>query len=147
MALTPFHIAVVVRDIDEARYFYGDLLGFPEGRSDSEWIDFDMFGHQFVVHLDRELGPDGKIDAHHNPVDGQSVPVPHCGVVLEVPEWDRFRVRVEDVISDFVIAPYTRFEGEPGEQRTMFFTDPTGNALEFKAFRNIAAALFSKPHA
>jgi extradiol dioxygenase family protein len=143
MNLTPFHIAVVVRDVDEARHFYGKLLGFPEGRSDQDWIDFDMFGHQFVVHLDRALGADGKIEAHHNPVDGKSVPVPHCGVVLEVFEWQRFRRQVENVISDFVVAPYTRFEGEPGEQHTMFFLDPTGNALEFKAFKDIEAELFN----
>lgn len=143
MTLTPFHIAVPVRNIGEARHFYGELLGLPEGRSATDWIDFNLFGHQFVVHLDPTLGPDGRVSHRVNPVDGQGVPVPHCGVVLQVDDWERLRERVTGFIDHFVIEPYVRFEGEPGEQRTMFFTDPSGNALEFKAFRDIDSQLFA----
>ena len=142
--LTPFHIAVPVRDIPEARHFYGELMGLPEGRSDRDWIDFNLFGHQFVTHLNPELGPDGRVSLWYNPVDDHAVPVPHCGVVLEVADWQQLRDRVTSFIDDFVIAPYTRFEGQPGEQHTMFFLDPSGNALEFKAFADIESQLFAR---
>ncbi len=143
MALTPFHIAVPVRDIAEARRFYGEGLGFAEGRSAAHWVDFDMFGHQFVVHLDETLGPEGRIRHIHNPVDGHGVPVPHFGVVLEFPEWEALAERARELVGDFIIEPYIRFKGQPGEQGTMFFADPSGNALEFKAFRDIGRELFA----
>lgn len=143
MALTPFHIAVPVRDIAEARGFYGEGLGFAEGRSAAHWVDFDMFGHQFVVHLDETLGPEGRIRHIHNPVDGHGVPVPHFGVVLEFPEWEALAARARALVGDFIIEPYIRFKGQPGEQGTMFFSDPSGNALEFKAFRDIGRELFA----
>ncbi|TDG12128.1 glyoxalase [Seongchinamella unica] len=142
--LTPFHIAVAVRDIEEARAFYGAGLGFAEGRSSEQWIDFNMFGHQFVTHLNPRLGARGSVASISNAVDGHGVPVPHCGVVLEFEPWLAFAERVRGVISEFIIEPYIRFEGQPGEQGTMFFADPSGNALEFKAFRNIAAQLFAR---
>ncbi|MCL6417646.1 VOC family protein [Aestuariirhabdus sp. Z084] len=143
MSLTPFHIAVPVRDLNEARAFYGDLLGFPEGRSDSHWIDYSMYGHQFVVHLNEALGANGKVTLCHNDVDGHGVPVPHCGVVLEMPQWQALAQRLRDANVEFVIEPYIRFAGQPGEQATMFFMDPSGNALEFKAFADIENQLFA----
>jgi len=144
MQLTPFHLAVQVRDLDESREFYGAKMGFPEGRSDDTWIDFNMYGHQFVVHLNTEIGKDGKIGSIANHVDGHGVPVPHFGVVLNFDDWNSLAEKVKDFIEDFIIEPYIRFEGEPGEQGTMFFSDPSGNALEFKAFKNIEANLFAK---
>lgn len=141
--LTPFHIAVQVRDIAEARAFYGDQLGFPEGRSAEQWVDYNMFGHQFVVHLNPRLGPEGKVAAVSNPVDSHDVPVPHCGVILEFDQWQVFAERLRGVIDEFVIEPYIRFAGQSGEQGTLFFLDPSGNALEFKGFRNIEADLFA----
>ena len=142
MRLTPFHLAIAVRDIDEAREFYGGKLGLVEGRSGELWVDFNLFGHQLVVHLNSELGAQGKVAQSSNPVDGHSVPIPHFGVVLEIEEWETFAERMRLVIEEFVVEPYTRFEGQAGEQRTMFFLDPSGNALEFKAFRDIAGQLF-----
>ena len=144
MRLTPFHIAVQVRDIDEARQFYGNLMGLEEGRSSQHWIDFNMFGHQFVTHLNPAIGPRGKVAQVTNPVDQQQVPVPHCGVVLELDTWRAFADRVAGFIDRFIIDPHTRFQGEVGEQATMFFADPSGNALEFKAFRNIERELFAR---
>ncbi|MEH6586653.1 MAG: VOC family protein [Halioglobus sp.] len=141
--LTPFHIAVAVRDIDEAREFYGTGLGFAEGRSSEQWIDFNMFGHQFVTHLNTAIGPDGSITSISNSVDGHGVPVPHCGVVLEFEQWEQFAERARSVVSEFIIEPYIRFKGQPGEQGTLFFADPSGNALEFKAFRDIETQLFA----
>jgi len=141
--LTPFHVAVPVRDIPEARHFYGTILGFPEGRSDERWIDFDMFGHQFVVHFDSRLGQDGQNEQNHNPVDGHAVPIPHYGVVLEMDTWEAFAEKVRNAGIPFVIEPYIRFQGQPGEQATMFFLDPSGNALEFKAFKDISSQLFA----
>ena len=141
--LTPFHLAVQVRDIDEARDFYVTKMGLPEGRSDTHWIDFNMFGHQVVVHLNPALGSDGKVPNHRNPVDDHAVPVPHFGVVLEVDTWKQLAERVTTFVDDFIIEPYVRFEGEPGEQYTMFFEDPSGNALEFKAFADIESQLFA----
>ena len=140
--LTPFHIAVAVRDIPEAREFYGAKLGFAEGRSTNEWIDFDMFGHQFVVHLNKSLGKDGSIQSISNAVDGHGVPVPHYGVVLQFEDWQKFAATLRKVIDNFIIEPYIRFEGLPGEQGTLFFSDPSGNALEFKGFKDIDRALF-----
>jgi len=140
--LTPFHIAVAVRDIAEAREFYGNKLGFTEGRSSDEWVDFNMFGHQFVVHLDKSQGRNGSIRAIHNPVDGHGVPVPHCGVVLQFDDWQRFADRLAGIIDSFIVEPYIRFAGLSGEQGTLFFSDPSGNALEFKGFRDIDSALF-----
>ena len=109
--LTPFHIAVAVRDIEEARSFYGQGLGFAEGRSSEQWIDFDMFGHQFVTHLNPALGKDGSVNAISNAVDGHGVPVPHCGVVLEFDDWEAFAERVRSVVEQFIIEPYIRFQG------------------------------------
>ncbi|MFT5521463.1 MAG: extradiol dioxygenase family protein [Enterobacterales bacterium] len=143
MKLTPFHLAIQVRDIDEAREFYGTKLGFPEGRSSDCWVDFDMFGHQFVVHLNVAMGSSGKIPQINNAVDGHSVPVPHFGVVLEFEQWQNFAETLSKVIDDFIIEPYIRFAGEPGEQGTLFFLDPSGNALEFKGFKDIEAQLFT----
>jgi len=143
MRLTPFHIAVQVRDIEEARRFYQGLLGCTEGRSSREWVDFNLFGHQFVCHLNPGLGPDGRIASHFNPVDGHGVPVPHFGVVLEMGDWQMLAERLKQHGVQFVIEPYIRFEGEPGEQATLFFLDPSGNALEFKAFKDIESQLFA----
>jgi extradiol dioxygenase family protein len=144
MQLTPFHIAVQVRDIDEARDFYGVKMGFPEGRSAPQWIDFNMFGHQFVTHLNPQLGKTGKIAHISNSVDGHGVPVPHFGVVMNFDDWQIFAEKVSGFIDDFIIEPYVRFKGEPGEQGTLFFSDPSGNALEFKGFRDIELELFAK---
>lgn len=144
MSLTPFHLAIQVRDIAEARDFYGRKLGFPEGRSAEKWIDFDMFGHQLVTHLNPAIGTDGQIAASANAVDGHGVPVPHFGVVLTMHDWQALASRVPDFIDEFIIEPYVRFAGQPGEQATMFFADPSGNALEFKAFKDINAQLFAK---
>ena len=140
--LTPFHVAVQVRDIPEARHFYGDVLGCPEGRSSDSWVDFNLYGHQFVCHLNADLGREGKIELHHNPVDSHSVPVPHVGVVLEMPQWQALADRLRKHEIEFVIEPYIRFKGLAGEQATMFFLDPSGNALEFKSFKDIARQLF-----
>jgi extradiol dioxygenase family protein len=141
--LTPFHIAVEVRDIDEARRFYKDILGCAEGRSDSHWVDFNLYGHQFVCHLNPSLGRAGKLTHHINRVDGQSVPIPHCGVVLRPPQWSELARRLREHAVAFIVEPYTRFKDQTGEQSTMFFLDPTGNALEFKAFRDIETQLFA----
>jgi uncharacterized protein len=130
--LPPFHLAFAVHDLAAARAFYGDVLGCGEGRSSERWIDFDFFGHQIVAHLDEGCGG----ERTSNPVDGHDVPVPHFGAVLD---WDSFaalRARLEEAGIDWVIEPYLRFEGLPGEQATMFILDPSNNALEFKAFRN-----------
>jgi extradiol dioxygenase family protein len=144
MTLTPFHVAVPVRDIEESRRFYRDLLGCEEGRSDLTWVDFNLFGHQFVCHLNPALGKDASLGSHHNPVDGHAVPVPHYGVVLEMHAWNALAQRLRQHQVTFVIEPYTRFKGEVGEQATMFLLDPSGNALEFKSFRDIAGQLFAK---
>lgn len=143
MLLTPFHVAVQVRDIAEAREFYGGRLGFGEGRSDAHWVDFNMFGHQFVTHLNPALGADGRVPHLANPVDNHSVPVPHCGVVLTMADWQSFADRIGGVVDSFVIEPYVRFAGQPGEQGTMFFADPSGNMLEFKGFADIEGGLFA----
>ena len=135
MSLQPFHLAVPVADLQEARRFYGGLLGCPEGRSSPEWVDFDFFGHQLVAHLD---GSGAARRQSHNEVDGQHVPVPHFGVVLDWERWHALaeRLRVSGV--QFGIEPGIRFQGQVGEQATMFFLDPSGNALEFKSFRDLS---------
>jgi hypothetical protein len=127
--LPPFHLAFPVHDLEAARAFYGGLLGCAEGRSAAEWIDFDFFGHQIVAHLSPEVKP----RAHSNPVDGHDVPVPHFGAVLPMADWEELAARLEAAGTAFVIEPNVRFRGQPGEQATMFFLDPSGNALEFKA--------------
>ncbi|MBX9616409.1 MAG: VOC family protein [Caulobacteraceae bacterium] len=137
--LHPFHLAFPVNDLDEARIFYGGLLGCPEGRSSPEWIDFDFYGHQIVAHL----APDQTGAAAVNAVDGHGVPVRHFGVVLPMTDWRALADRLTGAGVEFVIAPYVRFKGEPGEQATMFFRDPSGNAVEIKAFADIAS-LFAK---
>ena len=144
MQLTPFHLAVQVRDIEEARQFYGVKMGFPEGRSAETWIDFNMFGHQFVTHLNSQIGKNGRIATLSNPVDGHEVPAPHVGVVLNCDDWEVLAEKVRGFVKEFIIEPYVRFKDEPGEQYTMFFSDPSGNVLEFKAFRNIELSLFAK---
>jgi uncharacterized protein len=133
-ALRPFHLAVTVDDIAAAREFYRDVMGCSEGRSAERWADFNLFGHQFVVHLD-----EGKRAANaRNPVDGHNVPVPHFGIVLTMPEFEAFAARLRGAGVVFHIEPTIRFAGQVGEQATMFFTDPAGNALEFKAFADDA---------
>tara|TARA_B110000858_G_scaffold189336_1_gene235950 strand:+ start:15663 stop:16097 length:435 start_codon:yes stop_codon:yes gene_type:complete len=144
MPLTPFHLAIQVRDIDEARYFYGVKMGLAEGRCSEDWIDFNLFGHQLVTHLNPAIGKSGKIASIDNGVDGHGVPVPHFGVVLNFEEWEALANTVTEFIDGFIIEPCIRFKGKPGEQGTMFFTDPSGNALEFKAFKDIDAELFAK---
>jgi len=141
--LTPFHVALQVRNIAEARRFYGEVLGCTEGRSDTDWVDFNLYGHQLVCHLNPYLGETGRITSRYNPVDGHGVPVPHCGVVLEMVDWTALAERVRARQVEFVIEPHVRFRGQPGEQATMFFLDPSGNALEFKSFRDIARQLFA----
>ena len=142
-ALTPFHVAVQVRDLEEARRFYTGVLGCAEGRSGADWADFNMFGHQFVCHLNKQLGPRGRIPSHFNAVDGQGVPVPHCGVVLEPHDWRELAARLRRHPVEWVIEPCTRFASTPGEQSTLFIRDPSGNALEFKSFRDISGQLFA----
>lgn len=143
--LTPFHVAVPVRDLNEARHFYGTLLGFPEGRSSSHWIDFNLFGHQFVVHLDENIAQNENQKLSSSVVDNQQVPVPHFGVVLSFEDWQRFSEKVKQVIPEYIkILPTIRFQGQAAEQGTLFFTDPSGNALEFKGFRDIEGSLFNK---
>lgn len=128
--MRPFHLAFPVHDLAVARSFYRDILGCGEGRSSDHWIDFDFFGHQIVAHL----SADAKAVTITNPVDGHDVPVPHFGVVLTMPQWEDLAARVTAAGIPFGIAPHIRFKGQPGEQATMFFLDPSGNALEFKAF-------------
>jgi extradiol dioxygenase family protein len=141
--MIPFHLAIQVRDIAEARDFYGAKLGLPEGRSDEHWIDFNLYGHQLVVHLNPHLGKTGSVQNITNPVDAHSVPVPHFGVVLSLEAWQEMSARVQTFISDFIVPPHTRFKGQAGEQSTLFFTDPSGNCLEFKGFANLES-LFEK---
>ena len=139
MTLRPFHLAFPVHDLAAARAFYGEVLGCAEGRSSEQWIDFDLSGHQIVAHLD----PAAKPVAVANEVDGHHVPVPHFGVVLTMDDWHAMASRVRAAGIPFGIEPYVRFEGQPGEQATMFFRDPSGNALEFKAFAD-DSMLFAK---
>ena len=124
-----FHLAMPVDDLAAARRFYGEVLGLREGRSADTWVDWDLAGHQFVTHL-----APGRVGPVHNPVDGHDVPVPHFGLILTGPRFHELADRLRTADVDFVIEPYVRFEGRPGEQWTMFLLDPAGNALEFKAF-------------
>lgn len=130
MSLQPFHVAVPVHDLAEARAFYGDVLGCSEGRSSERWVDFDLYGHQFVCHQVDDAAPARAT----NPVDGHDVPVPHYGVVLKRDDWDALAQRLRRAGIRFVIEPTVRFAGQTGEQATMFLLDPSGNALEFKSF-------------
>jgi uncharacterized protein len=132
VSLRPFHLAFPVHDLEAARRFYGGVLGCAEGRSSDHWVDFDFHGHQIVAHLD----PAARAHAHEhrNAVDGHDVPVPHFGLVLTMAGWEALAARVREAGIAFGIEPHVRFAGQPGEQATMFFRDPSGNALEFKAF-------------
>jgi len=135
MSLRPFHLAIPVDDLAEARAFYGGLMGCAEGRSDRQWVDFDFFGHQLVCHLDRGLKV--RKPGLQNRVDGHDVPVPHFGVVLDIQAWNVVRDRLLAANVEFVIEPTIRFKGKVGEQATMFFRDPAGNNLEIKAFASL----------
>ena len=131
--LLPFHLAIPVNDLEKSRNFYKNILGCQEGRSSNNWVDFNFFGHQLVIHYKEKESDDTKT----NPVDGKDVPIPHFGVILE---WNDFQDFSEELIEkkiNFIIEPYIRFEGLPGEQATMFFKDPCGNALEFKSFKDL----------
>ena len=128
-SLRPFHLAIPVDCLDKARNFYGSKLGFEEGRSDDHWIDYNFFGHQLVCHL-------GELNKNNNnEVDGKDVPIPHFGIILEWDDFDSFSSKLKTENINFIIEPYLRFSGLPGEQKTMFFKDPFGNALEFKSFK------------
>lgn len=138
--LSPFHLAIPVSNLEECREFYRDALELEEGRSSDHWVDFDFFGHQLVIHLKQE-NPSEKNTS--NPVDGKDVPIPHFGVVLDLETFRIFSEKLKSKNITFIIEPYTRFEGQIGEQATMFFKDPSGNALEFKAFKD-GSQLFAK---
>jgi extradiol dioxygenase family protein len=138
-SLRPFHLAIPVNNVEINRKFYRDILGCSEGRSSDHWVDFDFFGHQLVIHL-KEAAAD---KSHSNPVDGKDVPIPHFGVVLEMEDFESLGKKLKSKGITFIIEPYIRFKGEVGEQATMFFKDPSGNALEFKAFKNLDQ-LFAK---
>src|SRR5690554_6397276 len=138
--IQPFHLAIPVSDLEEARTFYRDTLGCTEGRSSNHWVDFNFFGHQLVIHT---TSADSKQDVAGSAVDGKEVPIPHFGVVLDWETFESFATRLKKNKISFQIEPYLRFEGQPGEQMTMFFKDPSGYALEFKAFRSIEQ-LFAK---
>jgi extradiol dioxygenase family protein len=142
MDLRPFHLAFPVDDLEAARHFYGTVLGCQEGRSAENWIDFNLFGHQIVTHYRRSPSRNAA-GLHSNPVDGHDVPIPHFGVVLTPEKWKQLADRLRSAGVRFIIEPYTRFEGQVGEQSTMFFLDPSGNALEFKAFHDLSQ-LFAK---
>ena len=137
--IPPFHLAFPVHDLSAARAFYGELLGCPEGRSSPDWIDFNFYGHQIVAHL----APDECANSALSQVDGHGVPVRHFGAVLSIPQWEELAAKLKAVGTEFVIEPYVRFKGEPGEQATMFFRDPSGNAVEIKAFASLES-LFAK---
>lgn len=141
MSLSPFHLAIPVYDLPAARHFYGEVFGLKEGRSDTHWVDFDFFGHQLVIHEHPRTPSQER--AHTNAVDGDDVPVPHFGVVLHWDEWEALADRLKSRGTKFVIEPHVRFKGQVGEQGTMFFYDPCGNALEFKAFKDMSR-LFAK---
>lgn len=137
--LSPFHVAFPVHDLQAAREFYGQTLGCPEGRSSADWIDFNFYGHQIVAHL----APEEAREVQRNSVDSHGVPVRHFGIVLPMAEWETVAARLRARGVRFLIEPYIRFKGQPGEQATMFFLDPSGNALEIKAFADITR-LFAK---
>ena len=136
----PFHLAIQVKDLAVSRVFYGDVLGCEEGRSSNHWVDLNLDGHQLVCHENKDM----VVVNHHGDVDGHSVPTPHFGVVLEMGDWQQLADRLEAKGIKFIIEPHIRFRGEPGEQATLFFLDPSGNALEFKAFGDIETQLFAK---
>jgi extradiol dioxygenase family protein len=140
--LPPFHLAIPVHDLAEARAFYGGLLDCPEGRSAQRWVDFNLYGHQLVCHL-APLKPGSNGAEYYNTVDNHDVPVPHFGVVLDRPAWEALAGRLQAAGVTFLVEPHVRFRGLPGEQATMFFLDPSGNALEFKAFNDVASGLFA----
>lgn len=137
--ISPFHLAVPVSNLEACRTFYRDILGCEEGRSSDHWVDFNFFGHQFVIHYK----PTSNEELHTNTVDGKAVPVPHFGVVLPWDEFEKFANKLKSNNIEFVIEPYIRFKGQVGEQATMFFLDPSGNALEFKAFKD-TSQIFAK---
>ena len=137
--LSPFHLAIPVSNLEICRKFYRDILGCEEGRSSDIWVDFNFYGHQLVIHYNKSVNQ----DIETNPVDGKQVPVPHFGVVLSMEDFNLLSEKLKDKNINFIIGPYIRFEGLVGEQATMFFYDPSGNALEFKAFKNINQ-LFAK---
>ena len=140
MSIQPFHLAIPVNDLEESRKFYGEFLGLTKGREDKGWIDWNLFGHQLVTHLQEDQK---EAIATINPVDGHGVPVPHFGVVLAWNDWHEFAEKLKAANIKFVIEPYIRFRGKVGEQATMFFLDPSGNALEFKSFKD-PSQLFAK---
>ena len=131
--LNPFHLAIPVSNLEESVIYYRDILGLEEGRSSKKWADFNFFGHQLVCHLSDNIN-----EQVTNPVDGEEVPVPHFGVVLSIEEFEDFLLKISDKDIDFIIKPTVRFKGEIGEQRTLFFRDPSGNAIEIKAFKNMS---------
>ena len=131
--LLPFHLAIPVNDLEKSRNFYKNILGCEEGRSSNHWVDFNFFGHQLVIHFKQKESDDTKT----NPVDGKDVPIPHFGVILEWNDFQDFSKKLIEKKINFIIEPYIRFEGLPGEQATMFFKDPCGNALEFKSFKDL----------
>lgn len=141
MSLSPFHLAIPVHDLPAARAFYGEVFGLEEGRSSDHWVDFDFFGHQLVIHEHPKMPYQD--NAHTNAVDGHDVPVPHFGVVLGWDDWEALAARLRERGTAFVIEPYVRFQDQVGEQATMFLLDPCGNALEFKAFKDMGQ-LFAK---
>ena len=141
MKLNPFHLAIPVHDLPAARRFYGEVFGLPEGRSDTHWVDFDFYGHQPVIHEHPKTA--SQESAHTNAVDGHDVPVPHFRIVLDCGDWEALSGRLRGFGTKFVIEPYVRFKGQVGEQATMFLLDPCGNALEFKAFKDMGE-LFAK---
>ena len=131
--LLPFHLAIPVNDLEKSRNFYKNILGCEEGRSSNHWVDFNFFGHQLVIHYKEKKSDETKT----NPVDGKDVPIPHFGVILEWNDFQDFSKKLKEKKITFIIEPYIRFEGLPGEQATMFFKDPCGNALEFKSFKDL----------
>jgi extradiol dioxygenase family protein len=137
--MQPFHLAFPVTNLEVARTFYGGVLGCPEGRSSADWVDFDFYGHQIVAHLCVSMDASSACSE----VDGHGVPVRHFGMVLTMPDWEALASKLKALGTKFIIEPYTRFKGEPGEQATLFFLDPFGNAIEFKAFQN-PQSLFAK---
>ena len=137
--LSPFHLAIPVNNIAKCKIFYKEILGCIEGRSSDNWVDFDLFGHQLVIHFQESNNK----NLHTNPVDGKDVPIPHFGVILEWENFKRFSSKLKKKGLEFIIKPYIRFKGEPGEQATMFFKDPSGNALEFKSFKD-SSQIFAK---
>ena len=130
--LNPFHLAIPVSNLEESVAYYRDTLGLREGRSSNKWADFDFFGHQLVCHVSNIIN-----EQITNPVDGEEVPGPHFGVVLSIEKFEEFLLQINDKNIDFIIKPTIRFKGEIGEQRTMFFKDPSGNAIEIKAFKDM----------